>query len=54
MSSENTPNHILIVTVKRAELAGQLGWGSVGALPVAQAQCPLPVALVAVEAQVSR
>lgn len=50
MSSENTPNHILIVTVKRAELAGQLGWGSVGALPVAQAQCPLPVALVAVEA----
>lgn len=41
MSSENTPNHILIVKVKRADLAGQLGWGSVGTLPVAQAQCPL-------------
>lgn len=27
--SESTSDHILIVKVKRADLAGQLGWGSV-------------------------
>lgn len=30
--SENTPNRIWTVKVKRADLAGQLGWGSVGTL----------------------
>lgn len=42
ISSENTSDHIGIVKVKRADLAGHLGWGSVGNLPVALAQFPLP------------
>lgn len=37
VSSENTSDPILIVKVKWADLAGQLEWGSVGNLSVAQA-----------------